>query len=67
MESILPPRVELLLLSGIPGRLASRATPFRPVASLAEAVERLRRRAGPEGLLALMDGTGPVVPITDGY
>lgn len=66
MEALLPPRVELLLLSGLPARLANSALPFRPVASPDDAVARLRRRAGTEGLLAVMDGTGPIVPLTDG-
>lgn len=66
MEALLPPRVELLLLSNLPARLANSALPFRPVASLDEAVARLRGRAGTEGLLAVMDGSGPIVPLTDG-
>ena len=66
MDALLPPGVELTLLSGVPPRVAAAATPFRPVASLDEAVGRLRSRAGPEGLLAVMDGSGPIVPLTDG-
>ena len=66
MDALLPPGVELTLLSGIPPRVAAAATPFRSVASLDEAVGRLRSRAGPEGLLAVMDGSGPIVPLTDG-
>jgi nickel-dependent lactate racemase len=66
MEALLPPGVELLLLSGLPARQANSALPFRPVASLDEAVDRLRGRAGPDGLLAVMDGSGPIVPLTDG-
>ena len=67
MEALLPRRVELTLLSGLPPHLAASATPFRPVTTLDEAVGRLRSRAGPEGLLAVMDGSGPVVPLLDGY
>lgn len=67
MEALLPPGVELCLLSGIPARKTTHASPFRPVADLEEAVSRLRGRAGPDGLLAVMDGSGPVIPIVNGY
>lgn len=63
METLLPPYVELMLLSRLPDKEITSATPFRPVATLEEAVSRLRARAGPEGLLAVMDGSGPVVPL----
>ncbi|MFQ5893612.1 MAG: lactate racemase domain-containing protein [Nitrospinota bacterium] len=67
MEALLPSGVELLLLSDLPAKAATSATPFRPVASVEEAVGRLRGRAGPSGLLAVMDGSGPIVPIPDGH
>jgi nickel-dependent lactate racemase len=67
MEALLPRGVELLLLSRMPKKLASSATPFKPVASVDEAVSRLRERAGPDGLMAVMDGSGPIVPLLDGY
>ncbi|MFQ6672680.1 MAG: hypothetical protein ACE5KY_05220, partial [Candidatus Tectimicrobiota bacterium] len=67
MEALLPSGVELLLLSDLPANVATSSTPFRPVATLDEAVGRLRGRAGRDGLLAVMDGTGPIVPLTDGY
>lgn len=67
MEALLPRGVELLLLSNLPEKQTVSATPFRPVATLEEAVGRLRERAGPKGLLAVMDGSGPIVPLTDGF
>ena len=67
MEALLPPGVELLLLSGLPAEAASSAVPFRPIASIEEAVGRLRGRVGPDGLMAVMDGSGPMVPLLDGY
>jgi hypothetical protein len=66
MEALLPPGVELLLLSRLPSKLATSATPFKPVATLDEAVGRLRGRVGADGLLAVVDGSGPIVPLLDG-